>query len=106
MYLCLKESVIPLKKNSQVILRLPKNMIHSKPRKEDILDFSQKCSLFGIAVSEALMKGGCSESKRCDVVSTWDAPPLSDAKRILFLLLVTTPTLIPFLCVLIYIPPL
>ena len=52
------------------------------------------------------MKGGFGESKRCDVVSTWDAPPLSGAKRILLFLLVMTPALIPFLCILIYTPPL
>ena len=44
MYLCLKESVIPFekKKNSEVILNLgnQKNPIPSKPRKEEILDFS------------------------------------------------------------------
>ena len=43
-YLCLKESVFPLKKkkNSEVILNLgnQKNPIPSKPRKEEILDFS------------------------------------------------------------------
>ena len=42
-YLCQKESVFPLKKkNSEVILNLgnQKNPIPSKPRKEEILDFS------------------------------------------------------------------
>ena len=47
MYLCLKESVIPLKKiknkkTVKFILNLSnqKNLIPSKPRKEEILDFS------------------------------------------------------------------
>ena len=42
MYLCLKESVIPLKKKGEVILNLgnQKYLIPSKPRKEEILDFS------------------------------------------------------------------
>ena len=42
MYLCLKECNSFLKKNSQVILNLgsQKNPIPTKPRKEEILDFS------------------------------------------------------------------
>ena len=52
------------------------------------------------------MRGGFCESKRPDVVATWDALPLRGVKRILFLLLVTTPTSILFLFVLVNIPPL
>ena len=115
MYLCLKEFVISIKlknkiknkKNSQVIYTYcKKKLISSKPRKEDIQDFSQKHSLCSIAVSRALMRGGFCESKRPDVVATWDALPLRGVEHILFLLLVTTPTSILFLCVLANIPPL
>ena len=52
------------------------------------------------------MRGGFCESKRPDVVATWDVLPLRGVERILFLLLVTTPTSILFLCVLANIPPL
>ena len=51
------------------------------------------------------MRGGFCESERPDVVATWDALPLRSVEHILFLLLVTTPTSIPFLCVLTNIPP-
>ena len=52
------------------------------------------------------MRGGFCESKRPDVVATWDALSLRGVERILFLLLVTTPTSILFLFVLVNIPPL